>query len=82
MMGAVFGSVIVPFGKPMYDKYLKDWHHNLHPSSMFERYGLAIRKFGISFETDAGRMPTKNRSLCFPNWTRFDGKGSAKDELE
>ena len=31
---------------------------------MFEKYGLAIRKFGISFEADPGRMPHNDR-LCY-----------------
>lgn len=58
MMGAVFGSVVVPFGRAMYGINSTNWER-IPPSSgsMFEKYGLAIRKFGIAFEADAGRMP-------------------------
>lgn len=57
MMGAVFGSVVVPFGKAMYDIRATSCDRNSPHGSMFEKYGLAIRKFGISFEADTGRMP-------------------------
>lgn len=54
MMGAVFGSVVVPFGRAMFDLDSLDWDRNSPAGSMFEKYGLAIRKFGISFEADLG----------------------------
>ena len=56
IMGAVFGSVVVPFGRAMYDINLTTWDRNPPPGSMFEKYGLAIRKFGMTFEADPGRM--------------------------
>ena len=55
MMGPVFGSVVVPFGEAMYDLFPTTWERNLPSATMFQKYGLAIRKFGISFEADAGK---------------------------
>jgi F-box-like len=57
MMGAVFGSVVVPFGRGMYDLNSTKWERNPPSGSMFEKYGLAIRKFGMSFEADIGGTP-------------------------
>lgn len=56
MMGAVFGSVVVPFGRAMFDTSFTNCDRNPPFSSMFEKYGLAIRKFGISFEADSGMI--------------------------
>ena len=64
LVGAVFGSVVVPFGRAMYNINSTNWQPNPPSSSMFEKYGLAIRKFGISFEADPGRMPHNDR-LCY-----------------
>ncbi len=58
MMGAVFGSVVVPFGKAMYDIKAVNWERSPGSDSMFARYGLGIRKFGISFEADTGIRPS------------------------
>ena len=60
MMGAVFGSVVVPFGKAMYDINAANWDRGPRSGSMFAKYGLAIRKFGISFEADTGKRPLKD----------------------
>lgn len=60
MMGAVFGSVVVPFGKAMYDINAANWERSRRSGSMFAKYGLAIRKFGISFEVDTGKRPAKD----------------------
>jgi F-box-like len=66
MMGAIFGSVVVPFGRAMYDTNLTNTDHT--PSgSIFEKYGLAIRKFGICFEADAGMVPSDIGSCCSTN---------------
>lgn len=64
MMGPVFGSVVVPFGKNMYDISPSTYAGNPASASMFEKYGLAIRKFGISFETDAGTDLLVNLFCC------------------
>jgi hypothetical protein len=81
MIGPVFGSVVVPFGRAMYDVNKGDWEHNPPPGSMFEKYGLAIRKFGLSFEADAGMVlsanyPSENNSLIS---LRLDCEGSHED---
>lgn len=55
MMGPVFGSVVVPFGKAMYDLFPTAWEGDSASVTMFQKYGLAIRKFGIAFEADAGK---------------------------
>jgi F-box-like len=73
MMGAVFGSVVVPFGKAMYDinSTSTKWERKPPPGSMFEKYGLAIRKFGIAFEADPSQL----------TGDRPDSKGSDENDL-
>ncbi|KAF7506923.1 hypothetical protein GJ744_011164 [Endocarpon pusillum] len=71
MMGAVFGSVVVPFGKAMYDINAANWERSPRSGSMFAKYGLAIRKFGISFEVDTdmlARAQTKTISDEQSSW--------------
>jgi hypothetical protein len=61
LIGAVFGSVVVPFGRSMYGPHPPQ-NEQSDPSplsaSMFEKYGCAIRKFGISFEASSGKEST------------------------
>ncbi len=82
MMGPVFGSVVVPFGRAMYDTSPTTCAAHPSSASMFEKYGLAIRKFGISFETGTGKLPFANLPCQATDGTRFASQGSDKDNLE
>jgi hypothetical protein len=80
MMGAVFGSVVVPFGKAMYDINLTNWERKPPSGSMFEKYGLAIRKFGIAFEADPGETNSKPCFLLASQLTGNRPVGKSSDE--
>jgi hypothetical protein len=52
LVPVVFRSVVAKFGKSMFDVHLSNWERKPPEGSIFEKYGMEIHKFGISFEID------------------------------
>ena len=48
----IFRNVVTKFGKSMFDVNLGNWERKPPEGSIFEKYGMEIHKFGISFEVD------------------------------
>jgi hypothetical protein len=52
LVPVIFRNVVTKFGKSMFDVNLGNWERKPPGGSIFEKYGMEIHKFGISFEID------------------------------
>lgn len=67
---ALFRSVVLPFGPGIYEILVGHSASNASDPSnaidTFEKWGLLVRKFGISFEIDEGKFPAKSGLSWYP----------------
>ena len=58
LVPVLFRNVVTRFGKSMFDVNLGSWEKKPPEGSIFEKYGMEIHKFGISFEIDLEGLQT------------------------
>ena len=59
----VFRNVVTRFGKSMFDIQNGNWDRKAPTGSIFEKYGMEMSKFGISFEVDLPGMQSARQKV-------------------
>jgi hypothetical protein len=74
LVPVVFRNVVTKFGKSMFDVNLGKWEKKPPEGSIFEKYGMEIHKFGVSFEIDVKGLQTATPKVIQNTQSSWWGK--------
>lgn len=74
LVPVIFRSVVTKFGRSMFDVNLGRWEKKPPEGSIFQKYGMEIHKFGISFEIDLEGLRTASPKVIQKTQSSWWGK--------